>query len=395
MKFGIHIGHMGGPLEEMRRLWKFAEAQGFDWFSVSDHFQESPPRGGDLDCYEAIATLTAAAMDTRRIRLGSGVYCVAYRNPGLLAKSLTTIDHLSGGRVDCGLGAGWHDVEAKAFGFPFPSIGPREDMLEEYAQIMRLLFDPEQPRVTFEGRHFRMQNAPNNPKPLQPRIPIWIGGRGEKRTLRAAARYADGWNAAYIGPGDWVHKSQVLDRWCETEKRDPKKSCAPSTWASTWAPTPAAPRAPRRCSTATGAAASTGPTAPATCGARSRTPASWSTSSARWTAPGSASRSAKAPTTGPRSRPSRPRSCAPADERRASGSATRYGARSRSGRIARMRGAGRRVRAYGAEYMSPSRPQPQRPAANGGWRSASSAMIVEITLRGGDSARAALRQSAQ
>src|SRR5207247_487649 len=99
MKFGIHIGHMGGPLGEMRKLWKFADARGFDWFSVSDHFQESPPRGGEMDCYEAIATLTAAAMDTTRIRLGSGVYCVAYRNPGLLAKSLTTIDHLSNGRV--------------------------------------------------------------------------------------------------------------------------------------------------------------------------------------------------------------------------------------------------------------------------------------------------------
>src|SRR5207249_11980062 len=111
MKFGIHIGHMGGPLDEMRRLWKFADTKGFDWFSVSDHFQESPPRGGDMDCYEAIATLTAAAMDTTRIRLGSGVYCVAYRNPGLLAKSLTTIDHLSHGRVDCGLGAGWHGLE--------------------------------------------------------------------------------------------------------------------------------------------------------------------------------------------------------------------------------------------------------------------------------------------
>ena len=86
MKFGIHIGHMGGPLGEMRKLWKFADARGFDWFSVSDHFQESPPRGGEMDCYEAIATLTAAAMDTTRIRLGSGVYCVAYRNPGLLAK---------------------------------------------------------------------------------------------------------------------------------------------------------------------------------------------------------------------------------------------------------------------------------------------------------------------
>ena len=222
MNFGIHIGHMGGPLDEMRKLWKFADAKGFDWFSVSDHFQESPPRGGDMDCYEAIATLTAAAMDTRRVRLGSGVYCVAYRNPGLLAKSLTTIDHLSNGRVDCGLGAGWHDVEAKAYGYAFPSIGPREDMLEEYAQIMRLLLDPERRRASFEGKHFRVVDAPNNPKPLQPRIPIWIGGRGEKRTLRAAAKYADGWNGAYMGPDDWKQKSQVLDRWCETEGRDPK-----------------------------------------------------------------------------------------------------------------------------------------------------------------------------
>ena len=117
MTFGIHIGHMGGPLDEMRKLWKFADANGFDWFSVSDHFQESSPRGGDLDCYEAISTLTAAAVETRRIRL---------------ATSLTTIDHLSGGRVDCGIGAGWHDVEAKAFGLEFPRIfrnhwGPRGD----------------------------------------------------------------------------------------------------------------------------------------------------------------------------------------------------------------------------------------------------------------------------
>jgi alkanesulfonate monooxygenase SsuD/methylene tetrahydromethanopterin reductase-like flavin-dependent oxidoreductase (luciferase family) len=222
MKFGIHIGHMGGPIGEMRKLWKFADAKGFDWFSVSDHFQESPPRGGEMDCYEAIATLTAAAMDTEHVRLGSGVYCVVYRNPGLLAKSLTTIDHLSNGRVDCGLGAGWHGVEAEAFGYPFPTIGPREDMLEEYAQIMRMLLDSEQRRANFEGKHFKMTNAPNNPKPLQPRIPIWIGGRGEKRTLRAAAKYADGWNGAYIGPDDWKHKSDVLDQWCEKEGRDPK-----------------------------------------------------------------------------------------------------------------------------------------------------------------------------
>jgi F420-dependent oxidoreductase-like protein len=205
----------------MRRLWKFADAGGFDWFSVSDHFQESPPRGGDMDCYEAIATLTAAAMDTTRVRLGSGVYCVAYRNPGLLAKSLTTIDHLSNGRVECGLGAGWHDDEARAFGIPFPSIGPREDMLEEYAQIMRLLLDPEQPRSNFQGKHFQVSNAPNNPKPLQPRIPIWIGGRGEKRTLRIVAEHADEWNVTRVTFDEYTAKRAVLERHCAAVKRDP------------------------------------------------------------------------------------------------------------------------------------------------------------------------------
>jgi F420-dependent oxidoreductase-like protein len=222
MTFGIHIGHMGGPLDEMRKLWRFADEAGFDWFSVSDHFQESPPQGGDLDCFEAISTLTAAAVETKRLRLGSLVYCAVYRNPGLLAKSLTTIDHLSGGRVDCGLGAGWHEIEAKAYGYAFDRIGVREDMLEEYAQILRMLFDPGQRRSNFTGTHFRIENAPNNPKPVQPRIPIWIGGRGERRTLRAAARYADGWNAPYVDPEEWTAKNRVLDQWCETEGRDPK-----------------------------------------------------------------------------------------------------------------------------------------------------------------------------
>ena len=130
LTFGIHIGHMGGPLEEMRRLWRFADARGFDWFSVSDHFQESPPQGGGLDCFESVAIMTAAALETRRVRIGSLVYCVLYRSPGVLASALTAIDHLSGGRVECGLGAGWHEIEARAFGVPFPSIGVREDQPE-------------------------------------------------------------------------------------------------------------------------------------------------------------------------------------------------------------------------------------------------------------------------
>lgn len=222
MTFGIHLGHMGGPLDEMRRLWRFADEQGFDWFSVSDHFQESPPQGGDLDCFESISLMTTVAIETRRVRVGCLVFCINYRNPGVLASALTAIDHLSGGRVECGLGAGWHEVEYHAFGLPFAPIGVREDQLEEYAQALRLLFDPDLRRAGFAGRHFRLEDAPNNPKPLQRRLRIWIGGGGEKRTLRAAARYADGWNGAYLDPEAWKRKNAVLDAWCEKEGRDPR-----------------------------------------------------------------------------------------------------------------------------------------------------------------------------
>jgi len=223
MTFGVHIGHMGGPLEEMRRLWRFADAYGFDWFSASDHFQESPPQGGDMDCYEATTIMTAAALETRRVRIGCLVLCLNYRNPGVLAAALTTIDHLSGGRVECGIGAGWHEAEHRAFGIPFDRIGVREDMLEEYAQVLRKLFDPDEKVSQFAGKHFQLNDARNNPKPLRRRLPLWIGGRGEQRTLRAAARWADGWNGPYVGPEEWKHKSAVLDDWCAKEGRDPKE----------------------------------------------------------------------------------------------------------------------------------------------------------------------------
>ena len=222
MKFGIHIGHMGGPLDEMRKLWKFADAKGFDWFSVSDHFQESPPRGGGMDCYEAIATLTAAAMDTKPSGWAAACTASCTAIPGCSpSRSPPSTICRTAASTAASAPAGTTSRRRRS-ATPFPTIGPREDMLEEYAQIMRLLLDPEQRRANFEGKHFRVVDAPNNPKPLQPRIPIWIGGRGEKRTLRAAAKYADGWNGAYIGPEDWKHKGQVLDQWCEKEGRDPK-----------------------------------------------------------------------------------------------------------------------------------------------------------------------------
>jgi alkanesulfonate monooxygenase SsuD/methylene tetrahydromethanopterin reductase-like flavin-dependent oxidoreductase (luciferase family) len=220
MKLGIHVGHLGGPAGELRKLWRFAEERGFHWFSVSDHFYESPPQGGELDCLEAVSTMAAAAAETRRLRIGCLVFCVNYRHPGVLAKALATIDHLSAGRVECGLGAGWHEDEYRAYGIPFAPIGVREDQLEEYAQILRLLFD--RGGGSFDGRHFQLRNAQFHPRPVQARLRIWIGGGGEKRTLRAAARCADGWNAPYLDPQAWRAKNAVLDAWCDQEGRDPR-----------------------------------------------------------------------------------------------------------------------------------------------------------------------------
>ena len=219
MKFGIQVGHLGGPLDELRRLWRFADERGFDWFSVSDHFQETPGQGGGLPCLESIAMLTAAAIETKRLRIGCLVFCISYRHPVVLAKAITAIDLLSQGRVTCGLGAGWHEPEYRSYGIPFPSAGVREDQLEEYTQALRLLFDREY--ADFEGEHFALTHAPNFPKPIQTHLPIWIGGGGEKRTLRTAARFADGWNAPYVSPAVWSAKNAVLDAWCEREGRDP------------------------------------------------------------------------------------------------------------------------------------------------------------------------------
>ena len=220
MRFGLHIGHLGGPLDELRRLWRFADTHGFDWLSVSDHFQETPGQGGGLPCYEAVAILAACAVETARVRIGCLVFCVSYRHPALLAKSVTAIDRLSGGRVTCGLGAGWHEPEYRSYGIPFPGAGVREDQLEEYAQVLRRLFD--EPWSDFSGAHYTLAHAPNFPRPSQAHLPIWIGGGGEKRTLRTVAKYADGWNLPYLSPAEWSRKNAVLDSWCERERRDPR-----------------------------------------------------------------------------------------------------------------------------------------------------------------------------
>ena len=219
VSFGVHIGQQNLPMDDMRQLWRQLEEAEIDWISVWDHFYEAPYQGGSQPHFEALTTLGALAAETSRVRIGCLVFYVGYRNPALLAKATATLDHLSGGRFELGLGAGWHIHEATAYGYAFPDICTRLDMLDESAEVVRCLL--EQPRTTFSGKHFQVDDATCWPKPVQRRLPIWIGGRGERRTLEIAARRADGWNAAYTSAAEFARLNAVLDHWCEAGGRDP------------------------------------------------------------------------------------------------------------------------------------------------------------------------------
>jgi F420-dependent oxidoreductase-like protein len=219
LRFGVHSGQQHTDLPGYRRLWQQAEDVGLDWASVFDHFLpiQTDPRG---PCFEGLALLAAMAAVTTRIRCGAVVIGVTYRHPAVLAKAAVTIDHVSGGRLELGIGAAWNQLEHAQYGIGFPPVGERMDLLEETAQILRSLWTAE--RTTFEGRHFRLVDASCEPKPLQePSVPLWIGGAGERRTLRAVARHADGWNTFLMADDEYRHKLDVLAGHCADAGRDP------------------------------------------------------------------------------------------------------------------------------------------------------------------------------
>jgi F420-dependent oxidoreductase-like protein len=217
--FGVHTGLQNTTIAELRDLWTRIEDHGFDWISIWDHFYSADFTG--YECHEAVACHAALACHTSRVRVGSLVYCAGYRHPAVLANAIATIDHLSGGRADLGLGAGWAFNEYGAYGIPFPSAGERLDLLEESIQAIRGLLRQE---VTdFAGAHVQLTEARCEPKPVQAELPIWVGGGGEKRTLRIAAQYADGWNVPFVSPETIAHKRQVLADHCEVVGRDPSE----------------------------------------------------------------------------------------------------------------------------------------------------------------------------
>jgi alkanesulfonate monooxygenase SsuD/methylene tetrahydromethanopterin reductase-like flavin-dependent oxidoreductase (luciferase family) len=147
------------------------------------------------------------------------VYSAGFRHPAVLANAMATLDHVANGRVVLGLGGGWLQNEYDVYGLHYGSPGERLRMLNEYIQCVRGLLT--QPKTTFDGEFFHLRDAQCEPKPVQERLPIWVGGGGEKVTLRIAAQHADGWNVPFIPPDVWAHKAQVLDSHCETFGRDP------------------------------------------------------------------------------------------------------------------------------------------------------------------------------
>jgi F420-dependent oxidoreductase-like protein len=194
------------------------EAAGWDSLWLDDHLLSDEADWRDPKL-EGWASLAAIAVLTERVRLGPLVSTVTYRNPGLVAKLATTLDHLSGGRSVLGLGAGWFEREHDAFGLDFGAgFGERLDRLDEAAGLIRRLLDGE--TVTHEGRWARMHDAVCTPRPIQARLPILIGGSGRNKTLRITARYADIWNA-YGSPATMAELSAVLDERCAEIGRSP------------------------------------------------------------------------------------------------------------------------------------------------------------------------------
>ncbi len=215
--FGVHTGPSGTTVDELRDLWRRIEDMPFDWISIWDHFYSAD--GRSTNCLESVAMHTALALTTDRVRCGSLVYCAAYRHPAVLANAMATIDHLSGGRCDVGIGAGWLIDEYEAYGFRYPRAAERLDIMEESIRCVRGLL--RNPSFSFEGEHFTLTDAVCDPAPLQSDLPIWVGGGGERRTLRVAAELADGWNVPFLAPETFAHKRQVLHAHCADIGRDP------------------------------------------------------------------------------------------------------------------------------------------------------------------------------
>ena len=196
-----------------------AEGLGFESLWVFDHFH-TVPKPSDEITFESFAVLSALAMATERVRLGHMVICTGFRNPALTAKMAATIDVISGGRFELGIGAGWKEEEWRAYGYGFPTLAERMGALGDGLEVIRAMLAPG--RATYEGRFAHVRGAINVPKGVQePRIPIIVGGNGERVTAGYAIRYADELNYVFLSASDIAARMVSVRARCEAEGRDP------------------------------------------------------------------------------------------------------------------------------------------------------------------------------
>lgn len=226
MKLGLQIPFFtwpGGPPVMGAKLGEIAhaaEGAGYDSIWVMDHFFQIPMAGpAEAEMMEAYTTLGYLAGQTSRVRLGTLVTGVTYRHPGLLAKQVTTLDVLSGGRAYLGIGAAWFDREHAGLGVPFPPLKERFQRLEEALRIVKQMWSDN--NGPFEGKHYQLTETLNSPQALtKPHPPILIGGSGEKKTLRLVAKYANACNLSASSPAEVARKLAILREHCEREGRN-------------------------------------------------------------------------------------------------------------------------------------------------------------------------------
>ena len=218
MRYGLKLSQ-NATIGQLRDVWQIADESGFDHCWIMDHFATLGP-SDEGPIFEAWALLAGMAVATSRTRIGCSVTGNTYRHPAVLAKAAVTVDHLSGGRLEFGIGAGWAENEHTMLGLPFGTVADRADRLDEACQIILALWT--QDRTTFTGKHYQLADAVAVPKPVQrPHPPIWIGGTGRRRTLRLAAQCADVWNSPGGSPDEVAELSAVLDQRCAEVGRDP------------------------------------------------------------------------------------------------------------------------------------------------------------------------------
>ena len=219
LRFGIKLSGQDTTIGDLREFWRIADEAGFDHVWVFDHLNSIGDVGQEQPIFESWALQAAIAQATQRVRIGSLVTGNTYRHPALLAKIATTVDHLSGGRLEFGIGAAWATFEHETLGID--GLDHRVGRLSEALQVIRSLWTEK--RTTFDGRYYKLKDAIANPKPVQsPHPPIWIGASGDQ-TLRLVARHADVWNASGGSPERVKELSERLDGCCAAIGRDPSE----------------------------------------------------------------------------------------------------------------------------------------------------------------------------